>query len=43
MEVVREDEDGWKDQYTGDLKLETANNMKDRKQTYREVVIPSVP
>lgn len=43
MEVVRENEGGWEDWYIGDLKLEEDNNIKDRKQMHRAVVIPSVP
>ena len=43
MEVVRENEGGWRDRYTDDLKLEEVNNIKDRKQTFREDAIPSVP
>lgn len=35
MKVVRENEGGWKDWYTGDLKLEEANNIKDRRQMQR--------
>lgn len=42
-EVVRENEGGWKDRHTDDLRLEEINNVRDRKETYRGVAIPSVP